>query len=262
MPYRAVNGDTDQGLFTGYYEPLLRGSWYPYGSYTIPIYRLPPEAALVNGRAAPLPSRAQIEAGALAGRGLELLWVDDPTDAFFLHIQGSGQVAMADGSLVRVAFAGKNGHSYFPIGAELVRRGEVPREQMSMQAIRWWLATHPAEAPGLMALNGSYVFFRLIDGEGPVGAQGVPLTPGRSMAVDPAFVPYGVPLWLDTTDPAAGNAPLRRLVVAQDTGGAIKGPIRGDLFWGSGEEAGAVAGSMKQQGRWYLLLPKAAVASS
>ena len=262
VPYRAVNGNTDQGLFTGYYEPLLRGSWYPYGPYTIPIYRLPPEAAVVNGRAAPLPSRAQIEAGALAGRGLELLWVDDPTDAFFLHIQGSGQVAMADGSLVRVAFAGKNGHSYFPIGAELVRRGEVPREQMSMQTIRWWLATHPAEAPGLMALNGSYVFFRLIDGEGPVGAQGVPLAPGRSMAVDPAFVPYGVPLWLDTTDPAAANAPLRRLVVAQDTGGAIKGPIRGDLFWGSGEEAGAAAGSMKQQGRWYLLLPKAAVASS
>lgn len=262
QPYRAVSGDTDQGLFTGYYEPLLRGSWYPYGAYTIPIYRLPPEAALVNGRAAPLPSRAQIEAGALAGRRLELLWVDDPTDAFFLHIQGSGQVAMADGSLVRVAFAGKNGHSYFPIGAELVRRGEVPREQMSMRAIRRWLATHPEEAPGLMALNGSYVFFRLIDGAGPVGAQGVPLTPGRSMAVDPAFVPYGVPLWVDTTDPAVGNAPLRRLLVAQDTGGAIKGPIRGDLFWGSGEEAGAAAGSMKQQGRWYLLLPKAAVASS
>lgn len=261
-PYRALNGPGDLGLFTGYYEPVLRGSWRRGRPYTVPIYRAPAEAALVNGRAAPLPSRAQIEAGALAGRGLELLWVDDPIDAFFLHIQGSGQVEMADGSRVRVGFAGKNGHAYFPIGAELVRRGEVPQQQMSMQAIRSWLAAHPREAPGLMALNGSYVFFRLIDGEGPIGAQGVPLSPGRSMAVDPAFVPYGVPLWIDTTDPIATGAALRRLVVAQDTGGAIKGPIRGDLFWGSGEEAGAVAGAMRQQGRWFLLLPKAAVATS
>jgi membrane-bound lytic murein transglycosylase A len=261
-PYRALNGGCDLGLFTGYYEPVLRGSWRRGGPYTVPVYRAPPEATLVNGRAAPLPSRAQIEAGALAGRGLELLWVDDPVDAFFLHIQGSGQVEMADGSRVRVGFAGKNGHAYFPIGAELVRRGEVPQQQMSMQAIRSWLAAHPREAPRLMALNGSYVFFRLIDGEGPVGAQGVPLSPGRSLAVDPAFVPYGVPLWIDTTDPIATGAALRRLVVAQDTGAAIKGPIRGDLFWGSGEEAGAVAGSMRQQGRWFLLLPKAAVATS
>lgn len=261
-PYRALDGGGDLGLFTGYYEPVLRGSWRRGGSYTVPIYRAPPEAALVNGRAAPMPSRAQIEAGALAGRGLELLWVDDPIDAFFLHIQGSGQVEMADRSRVRVGFAGKNGHAYFPIGAELVRRGEVPQQQMSMRAIRSWLAAHPREASRLMALNGSYVFFRLIDGDGPVGAQGVPLSPGRSMAVDPAFVPYGVPLWIDTTDPIATGATLRRLVVAQDTGGAIKGPIRGDLFWGSGEEAGAVAGSMRQQGRWFLLLPKAAVATS
>jgi membrane-bound lytic murein transglycosylase A len=262
QPYRAINGSTDLGLFTGYYEPVLRGSWYPYGPYTVPIYRLPPEAALANGRAVPMPSRAQIETGALSGRGLELLWVDDPADAFFLHIQGSGQVEMTDGSRVRVGFAGKNGHSYFPIGAELVRLGEVPQERMSMQAIRSWLATHPRQAPGLMALNGSYVFFRLIDGEGPIGAQGVPLMPGRSMAVDPSYVPYGVPLWIDTTDPIITGAPLRRLVVAQDTGGAIKGPIRGDLFWGSGEHAGASAGLMRQPGRWFLLLPKAAIATS
>jgi membrane-bound lytic murein transglycosylase A len=262
QPYRALNGSTDLGLFTGYYEPVLRGSWYPYGTYTVPIYRLPPEAALANGRAAPLPSRAQIETGALSGRGLELLWVDDPADAFFLHVQGSGQVEMTDGSRVRVGFAGKNGHPYFPIGAELIRLGEVPQEQMSMQAIRSWLATHPRQAPGLMAKNASYVFFRLIDGEGPIGAQGIPLLPGRSMAVDPSFVPYGAPLWIDTTDPSVTGAPLRRLVVAQDTGTAIKGPIRGDLFWGSGEDAGARAGSMKQPGRWFLLLPKAAMATS
>ena len=262
QPYRAVNGSTDVGLFTGYYEPVLRGSWHPYGPYTVPIYRLPPEAALANGRAAPLPSRAQIDTGALSGRGLELLWVDDPADAFFLHVQGSGQVEMTDGSRVRVGFAGKNGHPYFPIGAELVRMGEVPQERMSMQAIRSWLATHPRQAPGLMAKNASYVFFRLIDGEGPIGAQGVPLLPARSMAVDPSFVPYGAPLWIDTTDPIVTGAPLRRLVVAQDTGTAIKGPIRGDLFWGSGEDACARAGSMKQPGRLFLLLPKAAMATS
>lgn len=262
IPYRAFNGDTDVGLFTGYYEPVLRGSWYPGGRYRVPIYRLPPEAARADGRTPPLPSRAQIDAGALSRRGLELLWVDDATDAFFLHIQGSGQIEMADGSRARVGFAGKNGHAYVPIGAELVRRGELAQEQVSMQAIRAWLAAHPREAPKLMALNGSYVFFRVIDGEGPIGAQGVPLVAGRSMAVDPSFVPYGVPLWIDTTDPLMGGAPLRRLVVAQDTGGAIKGPIRGDLFWGSGEVAAAGAGGMKQPGRWFLLLPKAVIATS
>jgi peptidoglycan lytic transglycosylase A len=262
VPYIARNGGTNLGLFTGYYEPVLHGSWYRRGRYSVPIYCAPPEVAHADGRAAPLPSRAQIEAGALSGLGLELLWVDDPTDAFFLHIQGSGQVEMSDGSRVRVGYAGKNGHAYFPIGAELVRRGEVPQEQMSMQAIRSWLSAHPGEAPRLMALNGSYVFFRLVDGDGPIGAQGVPLLPGRSMAVDPNFVPYGVPLWIDTTDAIAGGVPLRRLVVAQDTGVAIKGPIRGDLFWGSGKVASAGAGLMKQQGRWFLLLPKAAAATS
>ena len=266
LPYLAFYGDTEWGLFTGYYEPVLRGSWSRSSRFGVPLYRTPPEAtaglARANGRGVTLPSRAQIDAGALSGRGLELLWIDDPVDAFFLHIQGCGQVEMTDGSRIRVGFAGKNGHPYYPIGAELVRRGEVPQEQMSMQAIRAWLIAHPRDAPGLMVRNGSYVFFRVVDGEGPIGAQGVSLLPGRSMAVDPGFVPYGVPLWLDTTDPLDGGTPLRRLVIAQDTGGAIKGPLRGDLFWGSGGAAGAAAGLMKQQGRWFLLLPKAAVATS
>jgi membrane-bound lytic murein transglycosylase A len=168
---------------------------------------------------------------------------------------------MTDGTRVRVGFAAKNGHPYRPIGAELVRRGEIPQEQMSMQAIRTWLIAHPRDAPGLMARNASYVFFRFVDGDGPIGAEGVPLLAGRSMAVDPGFVPYGVPLWLDTTDPLDDRIPLRRLVVAQDTGTAIKGPVRGDLFWGSGPAA-AAAGLMKQQGRWFVLLPKAAAAAS
>jgi membrane-bound lytic murein transglycosylase A len=266
VPYMAFDGATEWGLFTGYYEPVLRGSWYRRTPFDVPIYSMPPEAAIglahANGHGGMLPNRKQIDAGALSGRGLELLWIEDPVDAFFLHVQGSGQVEMTDGSRVRVGFAGKNGHAYYPIGAELIRRGEIPQEQMSMQAIRAWLVAHPVEAPGLMALNESYVFFRLVDGEGPIGAQGVPLLPGRSMAVDPAFVPYGVPLWLDTTNPIAGGTPLRRLVVAQDAGGAIRGPIRGDLFWGSGDVAEAGAGLMKQRGRWFLLLPKAAAAMS
>jgi membrane-bound lytic murein transglycosylase A len=162
VPYMAFDGNTEWGLFTGYYEPVLRGSWRRSARFNVPIYCTPPEAAAgfayANGRGGALPSRMQIDAGALSGLGLELLWIDDPVDAFFLHIQGSGQVEMTDGSRVRVGFAGKNGHAYYPIGAELVRRGEVSQEQMSMQAIRAWLAAHPEEAPGLMALNGSRAF--------------------------------------------------------------------------------------------------------
>ena len=155
VPYLARNGSSEQGLFTGYYEPLLHGSWQPTARHRVPIYRPPlgVNAAGSNGRGVTLPSRAQIDAGALAGRGLELLWIDDPVDAFFLHIQGSGQVEMTDGTRVRIGFAGKNGRAYYPIGAELIRRGEVPQDQMSMQAIRSWLATHPQQAPGLMAMN-------------------------------------------------------------------------------------------------------------
>lgn len=266
VPYRALSGGNDRGLITGYYEPVLRGSWRRTERHTVPIYKAPPETKVAStaagGRGATLPSRTQIEAGALAGRGLELMWVDDPVDAFFLHIQGSGQVEMTDGSRVRVGYAGKNGHAYFPIGAELIRRGEVAQEQMSMQAIRSWLAANPDRAPALMAMNQSYVFFRQISGDGPIGAQGVPLTAARSIAVDPSYVPYSVPIWLDTTDPRAEGAPLRRLVVAQDTGGAIKGAIRGDLFCGSGDQAGQLAGLMKQSGRWFILLPRAAASTS
>lgn len=255
--YQATNGTNPTGLFTGYYEPVLRGSWRRGGAYRVPVYRPPGGSA---GRT--LPSRAQIEAGALSGRGLELLWLDDAVDAFFMHIQGSGRVQMDDGSLVRIGFAGKNGHPYVPIGAELIRRGEIPQEQMSMQAIRGWLAANPAQAPALMRSNPSYVFFRMVDGDGPIGAQGVPLTALRSLAVDPYYVPYSVPIWLDTSDPTSGGSPLRLLAVAQDTGGAIRGPVRGDLYCGSGDVAGRRAGLMKQEGRWFLLLPRAAAVSS
>jgi membrane-bound lytic murein transglycosylase A len=212
----------------------------------------------VDGKFVPYPTRSEIDAGALAGKGYELLWVDDAVDAFFLHVQGSGRVVMEDGKVVRLGFAGRNGHSYVAIGRELIEQGAIPRERMSMQAIRAWLAAHPDQAGPVMASNPSFIFFRIIDGEGPIGAEGVPLTPGRSLAVDPEFVPLGLPIWLDTTDPLDPRQPLRRLVVAQDTGAAIKGPVRGDLFWGFGENAAARAGAMKQQGRYFLLLPKKA----
>lgn len=274
-PFLATDNENAEGLFTGYYEPELHGSWIREGAYQTPIYARPRDMVtadlgqfrdewkdltlvgrVADGRFYPLPAREEIEAGALDGEGLEILWVNSPIDAFFLHIQGSGQVVMTDGQRVRLGYAAQNGHPYVAIGRELIERGAIPKEQMSMQAIRAWLANNPAEAPGLMARNPSYIFFKELKKPGPVGAQGVPLTPGRSLAVDRAFVGLGIPIWLDTTDPLSADTPLRRLVIAQDTGGAIKGPVRGDLFWGSGDAAATRAGKMKQVGRYYLLLPK------
>ena len=207
-----------------------------------------------------MPDRAAIEAGALAGLGLELAWVDDPVDAFFLHVQGSGRLRLHDGRLLRLGYAGQNGHPYRAVGRPLIDSGAIPREAMSMQAIRAWLATAPpGEAAALMRHNPSYVFFRVLDGlapgEGPPGALGVPLTPGRSLAVDPAFVPFGAPVFAATRDPLDG-APMRRLLHAQDTGGAIRGPARGDLFWGWGEAAAARAGLMREAAELFVLVPR------
>lgn len=275
--YLATDNGNSDGLFTGYYEAELRGAWTKKGRYQVPIYRPPDDLITVelglfreewkdqrvtgrrvDGRLVPYPTRSEIDAGALAGKGSELLWVDDAVDAFFLHVQGSGRVVMENGQMVRLGFAGRNGHSYVAIGRELIKRKAIPRERMSMQAIRAWLKANPEEASEVMALNPSFIFFRIIDGEGPIGAEGVPLTPGRSLAVDPTFVPLGLPIWLDTTDPLNPEQPLRRLVVAQDTGSAIKGPVRGDLFWGFGKTAAAKAGAMKQRGRYFILLPRKA----
>ncbi len=212
-----------------------------------------------NGQLKPYASRAEIERGALAQRGLELFWVDDAVDAFFLHIQGSGRVRLPDGTVARIGYDGQNGHPYVPIGRLLAERGALPRDEVSMQTIRAWLAAHLGEAAALMEENPSYVFFREIagpaDAGGPLGAQGVALTAGRSLAVDRAFLPLGAPIWLDLEDPAEGNGRLRRLVVAQDTGGAIRGPVRGDLFWGFGPQAAERAGMMKDRGTYYILLP-------
>ena len=276
--YRVSDNGNPDGLFTGYFEPLLNGSLRPSARYSVPLYKRPGDLISVNlgdfsqdlkgkqitgrlrgNRLVPYAERAAIERGALNGKNLELVWVDDPVDAFFLQIQGSGQVRLPDGRILRVGYAGKNGQPYFAIGRDLVTRGILTPENVSLQTIRAWLEANPGQAQALMNKNRSYVFFRLIQGAGPIGAQGVPLTPDHSLAVDRRFIPLGAPLWLDTTNPLSPGAPLRRLVIAQDTGGAIKGVVRGDLFWGAGERAREGAGKMKQRGRYYILLPRSAL---
>ncbi len=244
------NGDSD-GLFTGYFEILLNGSRKREGAFQTPLYRRPPDPKAY--------SRAQIEEGALTGKGLELLWVDDPVGAYFLSIQGSGMVHLNDGTTVRLGYDGANGQPFVSIGRLLVKRSEVPLKDMTMQTLRNWVASHGAAGTALMREDPSYVFFKEIPGEGPYGSENVVLTAQRSLAVDHHFIPLGVPLWLDATE-RFGPATVRRLVIAQDTGGAIKGPVRGDLYWGSGDAAGREAGAMNARGSYCLLLPQAVAA--
>ena len=283
QPFRAAGAEGDEGLFTGYFEIELRGARQNGDGMSVPIYRLPDDHVVADlglfddglkgrrligrvdgGRLQPYHTRAAIDRGVIAGRDLEMLWIDDPVDVFMLHVQGSGRVVLPDGEVVRVGFAGHNGHDYASIGRELIARGELERGQADWPDIRRWIASNPARAADLFAVNPRYIFFRVIDGippdAGPLGAQGVPLTPGRSLAVDRRYLPLGVPLWLDTVEPGDTSRPLRRLVVAQDAGGAIKGVVRGDLFWGFGAPALAQAGRMRSPGRYFLLLPKSAAA--
>lgn len=249
-PYQVSAGRETVGTFTGYYEPILNGSRHRKGRYQTPLYRMP------GGRISSKIPRSQIVAGALKNKNLEIVWVDDPVDAFFLQIQGSGKVHLDNGQTLRLGYAGQNGYPYYAIGKALVDQGHLQQGQVSMQSIRHWLKSHPKQAESIMSLNQSYVFFRVVNGEGPIGSQGVPLTPGRSLAVDRDHVSLGTPIWLDVTHPFAGSPKIQRLVVAQDTGGAIKGIVRGDLFWGSGAEAAELAGHMNSKGEYYILLPR------
>jgi membrane-bound lytic murein transglycosylase A len=252
VPLAVFDYAAADGLFTGYFEIELNGSRRRHGAYQTPLYRRPPDLG-----SKPPPSRAEIEAGALEGRGLELVWVDDPVNAFFLQIQGSGRIRLAGGGSMRVGYDGQNGQPYVPVGRLLVERRLIPREKVTMASIQAWMKRNPEAGAALRRENPSYVFFRKIRGDGPIGAEGVVLTEGRSIAVDHAFIALGVPIWLEAEERFAAAASERRLVIAQDTGGAIKGPVRGDLFWGTGNVAGSRAGEMNASGRYFLLLPRA-----
>jgi membrane-bound lytic murein transglycosylase A len=277
VPHRLRQPDgADTGLITGYYEAQLRGSRKKNGPYQFPLYRVPDDlltidlgsvypqlngmrlrGRLVGKKVLPYYSRAEIANGSFKGK--ELLWVDDPVEAFFLEVQGSGRVALDSGETVRVNYADQNGHPYKAIGRWLIEQGELTVEQASAQGIKAWIAANPQRRQELFNANASAVFFReeaLPDPSlGPRGALNVPLTPGRSLAVDPKFVPLGTPVYLATTR-ANSDIPLQRLMMGQDTGGAIRGEVRADFFYGIGKDAEEQSGRMKQRGAMWLLLPK------
>lgn len=255
-PYQLAYQGEPRGKFTGYYEPLMRGSWQPKPGYE-PIYA--PPSDLVSGQTYPL-TRAEIEAGGLADKAEVLMYVADPIDAFFLHVQGSGRVLMDTGEMVALRFAAKTNQPYTAIGKVLRERGALTGE-ITAPRIRDWLKQHPQQMREVMQQNKAYIFFSLSPelGDGPVGAQNVPLIPERSLAVDAAFIPLGTPLWLSTTLPHSMHAqgePYRRLMVAQDKGSAILGAIRGDVFFGHGDRAEDLAGHMNSEGKLLALVPK------
>jgi len=275
--YQVVNADdSTAGMVTGYYEPLLKGSRTRTSRYRIPLYGVPQDLLVIDlssvypdlknkrlrgrvegNRVVPYLARGDIDKDPAPLKGLEIAWVDDAVEAFFLHIQGSGQVELENGERIRVGYAEQNGHPFRSLGGLLIRRGEIPPERASMQGIKDWARRHPKKVQQFMNENPSYVFFRELprDLPGPIGSLGVPLTPERSIAVDPRVIPLGVPVYLATTWPNTPDA-LDRLMVAQDTGGAIAGGVRADFFWGFGDAAGNQAGKMRQSGRMWVLLPR------
>jgi membrane-bound lytic murein transglycosylase A len=283
-PYAVAAADgTDAGLVTGYYEPLLKGSRRQGPAFPAPLYAPPDDLVTVEladlypelkgkrvrgrldgRRVVPYWPRADIEAGKAAIGGKALVYVSDPVDAFFLQIQGSGRVELDDGSVLRVGYADQNGHPFRSVARVLIDRGELTVAEASMQGIRAWGLRHPEALHALLDENPSYVFFREVPPptpgsldariDGPIGSLGVPLLAGRAIAIDPRALPLGAPMFISTTEPLS-DAPLQRLVMAQDTGGAIRGVVRADFFWGFGDAAGQQAGRMRQPGRLWLLWP-------
>lgn len=275
--YQANNADsTDTGLITGYYAPMLKASRSRTGPYQQPLYRQPDDLIAVDlseiypelkykrlrgklqgNKLIPYLTRAEIESAQTPLGGKELAWVSDPVDAFFLQIQGSGLLQLDNGEQIHVGYADQNGHTYNSIGRVLIERGELTADKASMQGIKQWAVNNPGKLRELLNNNPSYVFFRELPSDlpGPLGALGVPVSAERSVAIDPKFIPLGAPVFLSTTQPNT-DKPLKRLMMAQDTGGAIKGGIRADFFWGTGEKAGQLAGAMKQKGKIWVLLPK------
>jgi membrane-bound lytic murein transglycosylase A len=277
----AVSHNGSEGLLTGYYEPVLQGSRTPQGAFQTPVYKRPPDLvnlvdetqrgtvgnALTHARKTdkglePYATRAQIEQGALKGRNLELLYLADPVDAFFMHIQGSGRVKLTDGTTIRVHYDGKNGHPYSSIGRYLIDKGLLAADKVSMGALKKWLLAEPQRGKDVMWQNASFVFFRELKGaeaKAALGAMNAPLTPGRSLAVDTSFHTLGLPIYVSGTGMMHVNrsdaGAFHRLMVAQDVGSAIKGPERGDIYFGSGDAAGRLAGVTKHPGKFIVLLP-------
>jgi membrane-bound lytic murein transglycosylase A len=280
-PLRIAKVGEPEGFLTGYYEPIVAGSRFPTPEYTVPVYRRPGDIVTAGGKKKKgvfsnkgavyrkvgkkrvlYYTRAEIEDGALDGRHLEICWLKDPIDAFFIHIQGSARIQLEDGSMLRINYDAHNGHRYLPVGRVLIERGEVPKEEMSMERIRQWMLAQPDGGRELRRMNNSFVFFRvtgLAAHDEPIGAQGVHLTPGRSIAVDRHLHLYGTMFWIEADLPIASDVAetkFRRLMVAQDTGSAIVGPARADIYFGAGEEAGLIGGRIKQPGRFAMLLPR------
>ena len=278
-PHRVLH-DAPTGLLTGYYEPVLHGSRKPEGPFRIPIYRRPPDlvnlvdesmrgahgGTLTHARKTtnglqPFPTRAEIESGALKDRGLELLYLADPVEVFFMQVQGSGRIKLPDGTAVRVSYDGKNGHPYSSIGRHLIDTGQIPADQVSLDRLAQWLKADPKRARLAMWHNASYVFFRELEAKeamGPLGVLDIPLTPGRSLAVDGGVHAIGTPVYVSA--PALSHASrsghFHRLMIAQDVGSAITGPERGDIYFRSGRAAGRLAGVTKHAGNFFVLLPR------
>jgi membrane-bound lytic murein transglycosylase A len=254
-PVRIVPNGEQDGFFTGYYETVIEGSRQRTVQYSVPIYRMPKSAALATA------DRLRIEDGLLAGKGLEIVWLKNPVDAFFAQIQGSARIKLAGGEMMRIGYAGRNGLPYTAVGKFLIDRGIYTREEMSMDKIRTWMETNPEEGRELRRKNLSYVFFREVPmgkDEHSTGGQGVELTPLHSIAIDKSIHVYGTPVWIEAQLPIASEkpeTPFRHLAIAQDTGTAIIGPARADIFFGSGEDIGLIAGRIKQPGRFIMLVP-------
>jgi membrane-bound lytic murein transglycosylase A len=279
-PHRVVHQEP-HGLVTGYYEPVLPGSRVREGQFQIPVYRRPPDLMnvvddslrasagenltharrLADGTLVPYPTRQEIESGALAGQGFELMYLADPVDTFFMHVQGSGMIELPDGSCVRLSYDGKNGHPYTSIGRHLIETGVFKAENVTLDALVDWLRANPEKAREVMWKNASFVFFRELTGEeaySPLGANEIPLTPGRSLAVDASIHTLGTPVYVvaPTLTHTDGGKSFQRLMIAQDVGSAIRGPERGDIFFGTGSEAGRQAGMTKHPANFFVLLPR------
>lgn len=278
-PVEFYDGKPVKGLFTGYYMPFLKGSLTQSEEYNVPIYEVPDDlisvdlglfvphlknqkivGRLAGSKVVPYYTRAQINKGAIKEKARVLLWIHSPIDRLFLEIQGSGVVELEDGSKMYVGYDGQNGAPYTAIAGVLIKKGVMTKDNASMQGIKRYLEAHPKQLDTVINQNKSFVFFRKLNLNGALGSQGVALTPGYSLAIDRQWIPMGAPLWLSTTRPNSKmpdtNKPMQRLMIAQDTGGAIKGKVRGDVFWGGGDKATLIAGHMKNEGHYWLLLPR------